>query len=523
MNCKISCSFGEIVDKKTILCIKMKEIKDKHALQNVSLELEIIRKENPLVDNEDILFDELYKINARLWILEDLIREKSINKVFDEKYIEYAENIHKINDERYRVKKAINLKYKSNLIEEKYYTQNNIDIIELEKGKQLYTNNEYQNSYLIINKLMNKYQNYNTDNNFFIDLLFSYENVCTIFNYENKYYDKINYIMGKIENLNINDNLKNYIKKSYATYSLRYKIYKNNLYINRINDIRGPNISYNNMSFFSKNSNNKTLLIYDDGGIGDKIMLSRFIPLLCNSYSNNNMIFFTNDIIVYLFNKCFSYLKNLEIIPYSKPDCLKKYNHHCSLLMLIKYLNLDYENITFTPLFENIDYKYEELHKNIITDIKKYKKTYIFNWKGNPQASQELKNRRMDLVNAIPLFEMLDINWIVITKNVTKAEMLILNRYNVKFYGDKLDNGGNSFEDSISIIKNVDGLISTDTALVHLSANLNIKTMVLLTLGCEWRWTCNDKFTNWYPNSILLRQKQFGEWDNVIEQIKIHL
>ena len=82
-----------------------------------------------------------------------------------------------------------------------------------------------------------------------------------------------------------------------------------------------------------------------------------------------------------------------------------------------------------------------------------------------------------------------------------------------------LDNGNDCFEDSISIINNVDGVISTDTSLVHLSANLNVKTFVLLTLGCEWRWTRNDKNTNWYPNSILIRQNKFNDWSNVIDEL----
>lgn len=525
MNCKISCSFGEIVDKKTILCIKMKKIKDKTALKNVSLELETICKENPLVNNDDELFDKLYNINTKLWILEDLIREKSKNKEFDKKYIEYAESIHVTNDERYKIKKQINLKYNSILVEEKYYTQNNIEVdkndyIKLEKGKQLYTYGDYNNSYLLINELMNKFKDYSTYNSFFIDLLFSYENICKIYCYENKYYNKINYIMKSIEYLNISDEQKNFTKQLYASYNLTYKNYKNNSYINMINSINGPNVSYDNMSFFSKNSKNKTLLVYDGGGIGDKIMLFRFIPTVCKSYSNNKIIFFTCDEIIHLFNSYVEKYKNLKIIGYSKSHLFKNFDHHCNLLSLIKYLNIDYKSITFEPLFKNITYKCDDLHKNIINKIKKNKKTYILNWKGNSKNGHELYNRRMGLVNAIPLFDLPDIKWIVITKDVTKKEMNILNRYNVDYYGDELDNGNKSFEDSISIIKNVDGLISTDTSLVHLSANLNIKTFVLLTLGCEWRWTQKDKFTNWYPNSILLRQTQFGEWGNVISELK---
>ena len=123
MKCQLNCSFGEVVDKMTILKIKSKKIKDKNALKNVLFELETIKKDVQLVNNVDPLFNELYKINSRLWILEDLIREKSKNELFDKQYIEYAESIHKTNDERYRIKKEINIKYGSEIIEEKEYNQ----------------------------------------------------------------------------------------------------------------------------------------------------------------------------------------------------------------------------------------------------------------------------------------------------------------------------------------------------------------------------------------------------------------
>jgi len=186
----------------------------------------------------------------------------------------------------------------------------------------------------------------------------------------------------------------------------------------------------------------------------------------------------------------------------------------------MKHLNLEYKDIRFTPLFENINYKCEEKHKQIINKIKGSKnKTFIFNWKGNSQNGHEKYNRQMELKNAIPLFKISNINWIVITKDITIKESNILKKYNVDYYGNILDNGTNCYEDSISIIKNVDGVFSTDTSLVHLSANLNVKTYVMLTLGCEWRWTKTDKNTNWYPDSILLRQHKFNDWSNVINLI----
>jgi ADP-heptose:LPS heptosyltransferase len=124
----------------------------------------------------------------------------------------------------------------------------------------------------------------------------------------------------------------------------------------------------------------------------------------------------------------------------------------------------------------------------------------------------------MNLEFAIPLFQLKHIHWVVITKNITNQEKCILKRNNVLFLGDKLDNGEKCFEDSIAVIKDVTGVISTDTSIVHLAANLNIPTTVLLTFGCEWRWT-NDKTTNWYPDMTLVRQEKQGDWKSVIEKV----
>lgn len=523
MKCQISCSFGEIIDKITILKIKSKKISNINFLKNVTLELETLQKENPLTGINDELFNTLQTINEILWMLEDTIREKSKNKTFDSSYIETAESIHKINDERCKVKKLINIKYNSELIEEKSYYQNietshvnDInDVNELQKGKLLYTEGNYEQSYTIINNLMDKYKNHNTFDNFFVDLLFSYDNIIRIFNYNNQYIDKIEYIMSNLHNLNILSELSFHCKTVYTINCLNHKKYHTNNYLNFINYINGPNVTYSNMSFFKENDNNKTLLIYDGGGIGDKIMFSRFIPILCNKFITNKIILFINDNLTWIFNDTFKHITNFEVISYSKSNLLT-FDYHCNLISLINYLEIKYETLTFMPLFENLKCKDTQ---TIINKIKNNnKKTFVFNWKGNSNNGHEKHNRMLELIYAIPLFKLSHINWIVITKDITPNEHDILKQHDINYYGDILDNGNNCYEDSISIIKNADGVISTDTSLVHLSANLNIKTFIMLTLGCEWRWT-KDKITNWYPNSILIRQNKFNDWTNVIDEL----
>lgn len=525
MNCKISCSFGEIVDKVTILKIKQSKATDPNALQNIEKELTQIQKENPEVNKKDVLFEKLSKINKKLWLLEDSIREKSKKKEFDKQYIEYAESIHITNDQRYLVKKQINEKYNSNLKEEKVYNTNKIivnlnDVKKLEIGKKLYTDGHYTQSMSCIEKIMKKYENYPTYDSFFIDLLFSYSNICAIFNKTFPYFNKIKEFMSIIDELSISKEQKDFCKLIYSTLCLSFKKYELSYkYIGRINYINGPNISFENMSFFKKTDTNKTLLIYDGGGLGDKFMLGRFIPKLCEDYKENKIVFFCDDKLVWFFNNIFKEISNIRIIPESCPYFLPKFDYHCSLLSLIKHLNITYSTLYSDTLIHNINVELTSKCKEIISSFNK--PSYILNWKGNPKNSHEKHNRMMNLINAIPLFKISNIQWIVITRNITSQEKKILKKYNVKTYGNVIDKE-KSFYDTISILRNVQGVVSTDTSLPHLSLSLRVKTYVLLTLGCEWRWT-KDKTTNWYLDAILLRQKALSDWKDPINELKTML
>ena len=368
---------------------------------------------------------------------------------------------------------------------------------------------------------MTKYKFYDLYDSFFIDLLFSYENISSIFNYSNPYFKKVANFMPNIENLQISNLQKDFIKKIYTIHQLCNKNYmKSYSYINHINDITGPNISKDNMSFFTKEDIDKTLLLYEGGGLGDKIMFARFIEQLSKDYIQNKIILLLNDKLVFLFTQIFNDITNLEIISYQEKHTINHFDYHCSLVSLIKYMNIEYSNIPFKPLFQNIQYPISKNSQKIISELSCIKrKKYIFNWKGNPKNHHELNNRKMELIHAISLFNLTNIHWIVITKDITKEELDLLEKYNIPYYGNLIDQGDNCFEDSVHIMRNVDGLISTDTSLVHLSANLNVPTYVLLTTGCEWRWTKNDTTTNWYPDSILIRQKNRGNWKSVIDTL----
>jgi hypothetical protein len=119
---KIEVSNGEIIDKLTILQIKLERIKDEAKLKNLRKEYdELIQVTSSILSTTDPLYLSLYAINCELWDIEDLIRDLERKKDFGSDFIETARSVYFKNDRRSVIKRDINLKTSSGFIEEKSY------------------------------------------------------------------------------------------------------------------------------------------------------------------------------------------------------------------------------------------------------------------------------------------------------------------------------------------------------------------------------------------------------------------
>ena len=118
-------SFGELIDKITILEIKSQRIDDAAKLANVRNELELLNATwgNAPASQTDISAERarLLAVNERLWDIEDEIRVKESAQEFDAGFIKLARSVYFENDERAAIKREINLKLGSQLVEEKSY------------------------------------------------------------------------------------------------------------------------------------------------------------------------------------------------------------------------------------------------------------------------------------------------------------------------------------------------------------------------------------------------------------------
>lgn len=121
--CLLPVSIGELYDKYTILQIKLDKIQDIEKRKFLIKEYNLLSSEIEKFPLEETIISELKEINFILWNIEDKIREKEQNKCFDDLFIELARSVYKNNDRRNIVKNKISLKFHSDLMDIKSYTE----------------------------------------------------------------------------------------------------------------------------------------------------------------------------------------------------------------------------------------------------------------------------------------------------------------------------------------------------------------------------------------------------------------
>jgi len=122
---KIDVSNGELVDKITILSIKLNKFESREKRQNVRKEFQLLYQSMLAIgiSEETSEYKDLLKVNFALWEIEDQIRSKEARKEFDNEFIRLARRVYFENDKRSEIKRKINIATDSKLIEEKEYVE----------------------------------------------------------------------------------------------------------------------------------------------------------------------------------------------------------------------------------------------------------------------------------------------------------------------------------------------------------------------------------------------------------------
>lgn len=127
MKINIPISHGELIDKLTILTIKLQKITDVVKIKNIQIEYDFLNNIYELFIKEDPnikdYFNELMSINMKLWEIEDNIRKLEKIQKFDSEFIKLARDVYKTNDKRFDLKNQINDLFNSTIKEQKSYEE----------------------------------------------------------------------------------------------------------------------------------------------------------------------------------------------------------------------------------------------------------------------------------------------------------------------------------------------------------------------------------------------------------------
>jgi tetratricopeptide (TPR) repeat protein len=246
-----------------------------------------------------------------------------------------------------------------------------------------------------------------------------------------------------------------------------------------------------------------TVLVWYEQGYGDILQFSRYTPLLAEQVAQVTFI-----VPVALETLLRRSLPSVKII--SDEELIEGIDFQVPLMSLPRLFSTELSTIPSTGRYletrpSNIDRWREKLkldHSRINIGIA---------CSGNAENEHD-KFRSMDLSFFEPLSKVA--NLYLIQKDVRQGDRDFLDRNpDIKFLGDQIS----TFEDSASIVENMDLIVTVCTSLAHLAGGLEKRTIVLLTWNSDWRWFLDRQDSPWYSSVKLFRQTKPKDWESVMQ------
>jgi tetratricopeptide (TPR) repeat protein len=144
-------------------------------------------------------------------------------------------------------------------------------------------------------------------------------------------------------------------------------------------------------------------------------------------------------------------------------------------------------------------------------------------WQGSPTYRGD-RRRSIPLKHFEPLTLLPGVRLISLQKGVGSEQLPPLaDRFGITDLGSTLDESTGPFMDTAAVMKNLDLVVASDTAIAHLAGALGVPVWVALPFVPDWRWMLQREDSPWYPTMRLFRQRAWGDWDEVFARIASEL
>ena len=253
----------------------------------------------------------------------------------------------------------------------------------------------------------------------------------------------------------------------------------------------------------------KTILLYAEQGFGDTIQFCRYVPLVTQLGAK---------VILEVQRPLVKLLNNLEGVSsiIAKGDTLPAFDYQCPLLSLP--LAFKTELNTIPPVLKNITSDNEKNSKWQINLAEKLKPRVGLVWSGSTGHGND-HNRSLTLSQLLPYLPS-NMDYVCLQKELRDIDKALLAQHpEIQYFGDALED----FTDTAALCELMDVVISVDTSVAHLAGTLGKKTWVLLPYHPDWRWLLDRDDSPWYQSAKLYRQERIGDWDGMLEKIRVDL
>lgn len=255
-----------------------------------------------------------------------------------------------------------------------------------------------------------------------------------------------------------------------------------------------------------------SILLYWEYGFGDNIQFARYAQMV------EKLALKTSLLVPKPLERLFKAIyPDLTVFG---GECLPDGSYHyvCSLLSLPTIFNTDTKTIPHPiPFIPSINEPSSVYHKSLKKVENEYRYKVGIVWAGNPKHTND--SRRSIPFNLFSnLFDILAVQWFSLQVG-NRSEEIIGEPYKIIDYSKQFID----FMETAKLIESLDLVIAVDTAVAHLAGSMGKKTWILLPFYPDWRWQLDREDSPWYPSVKLFRQQKPGDWQEVLERVKIAL
>jgi hypothetical protein len=253
----------------------------------------------------------------------------------------------------------------------------------------------------------------------------------------------------------------------------------------------------------------RTILLHAEQGLGDTLQFVRYAPLV--KARGGTVVLEVQEPLFSLVATCPGVDR---LVALGAP--LPPFDTHAPLLSLPGLLATDLASIPVEVPYLAADPALVEHWKAVRSPVRWLKVGIA--WQGNPRHVND-RHRSLPLARFEPLARLEGVRLLSLQRGPGSEQLAGAAGWMTADLGDALE----CFRDTAAAIRNLDLVVTVDSAVAHCAGALAAPVWVLLPYAPDWRWLLGRDDSPWYPTMRLFRQAAPGDWDGVIDRVRVAL